>query len=118
MVVLNKANTADVIRLTLLENKTITASIYRIIFTSRQTKQSVTVNNLSDTSSYPVRYQKFTINTSTLFLNLPEGFWDYKAYAVGTTTELLEEGAMKLIGAAFVYVEHTTAYEKYKAYNG
>ena len=118
MVVLNKANTADAVRLTLTESLTITPTHYKLVFTSRQTKQVITVDNLTDVSAYPARYNRFTVNTQTAFANMPEGFWDYTAYAVGTTTELLEEGAMKLNGDAFSFTAHTPVSNTYKAYQG
>ena len=67
-----------------------------IVFKSRQTKQQVTVEGITDVSMYPNRYNKYLITVNTHFSNKPEGFWDYTVYLIGDTNKVAETGVMKL----------------------
>ena len=123
MVVLNKGNNADKVRLTLTADYPLLSfDHYKLVFTSRQTKRVITIDDLEDTSLFPERYNLFTVDTETEFDGEQEGFWDYKAYGVTVvllipTSTLLEEGTMKLNPAtAFEFTSYTPADNTFKVY--
>lgn len=67
-----------------------------MVFKSRQTKEQVTIEGITDTSMYPNRYNKYLITVNSHFTNKTEGFWDYTVYLIGDTNKVAETGVMKL----------------------
>jgi hypothetical protein len=122
MITLTKTNTADIIYCTPQENTYLVLTIYKIIFTNRTTTEIV--NYWGTDASTTKRYQMLTINTSSLFANYDEGFWDYQIYgcaSVGGTpnTPLLEIGYMKLNKqTAFAPTKYSNQSNLFTTYNG
>jgi hypothetical protein len=105
-------NTINYIYVTPSENTGLVITIFKFIFTNRVTKdvKEIWKTNNSTTN----RYQLFSINVDTEFLNLDNGFWDYKIYGCATiggtpNTPLLESG--------YMYLQNNTTFAPDK-YNG
>lgn len=107
MILLTKGEAEDIFTLTgldILETGVDydTITDYTIVFTYRGDKSTTVTATLTDTSLYPTRYQKFSINTLTAFANKPTGLWDYSLTLNGVldgdvVTEVVETGTMKYI---------------------
>lgn len=107
MILLTKGQTEDIFTLTgldILETGVDydTITDYTIVFTYRGDKSTTVTATLTDTSLYPTRYQKFSINTLTAFAGKPYGLWDYSLTLNGVldgevVTEVVETGTMKYI---------------------
>jgi len=121
-------DTAVAIILTLTELVTLPAPNYLFIFTHVTTKDQVAFVkiNSDDESSYPSRYNQFTIDPSVLFSGKNTGEWHYVVYeqadAVNTDPALagsvIEYGKMILNRTAdFAYQMYNSS-TQYKAYNG
>ena len=126
MVYLNTANSEDKIVVTLTELTTLDSPFYLFVFTHVLTKRVVAWVAGSDESSYPQRYNKFEINTTTVFADEPNGEWHYIAYQQSNDTNTnpaladgeVENGKMILTtGAELEYTKYNSA-TSYKAYNG
>jgi hypothetical protein len=125
MLFLTLGQTAEKIIVTLNEKRTLSAGYYLFVFTNITTRDIVDkIYNFSDDESlYPERYNKFTINTSAVFLNKPTGTWRYEVYeqasAVNTNVTGLtevERGLLKLNPAvefAFEEYNETTSFKTY-----
>lgn len=117
MLHLTQGNTADTIIVTLQEKQTLTEDVYyHFVYTHSVTKQQITdtIAATSDNSTYPSRYNEFTINTSILFANAPVGEWHYKVYeqegVSGEPGALLEQGKLFLQrSTAFSFTKPTEA---------
>jgi hypothetical protein len=113
MLHLLQGSTSETIVVTLWEKLTITDDIfYQFEYTHSVTKEVVNtvVNATSDISTYPQRYNQFTVNTSVLFANRPIGEWHYKVYQQegvgGSRGPLLEQGKLFIEPAtAFAYTQ-------------
>lgn len=134
MIKIERATSNEVI-VTLTEKVTISAPYYFLFsFTSQTT--NITKNFLcADTSSYPDRYNKFSItevasgseDLNNGIVNLqPEGFWNYKIYAQNSSSnllplsadELVEEGIVRVMGSDIVtYNEYDGQTTTIKYYN-
>lgn len=128
MLELNTGQTDEKIILTLDELKTLDVPYYLFIFSHVEAKSEVAFirSQADEESAYPSRYNKFNVDTGTVFLNKPTGEWHYEVYeqasAVNTdpalATGLIEQGKMMLRPAAeFEYDKYNTL-TTYKAYNG
>jgi len=88
--------------LTLTEKVTVSPVYFLFSFTHRLTYTKTNVL-LTDISSYPERYNKFTVIEGTTF-DIYSGEYDYKVYAQTSDTntdpdsanELVEEGVLKV----------------------
>ena len=126
MIRLSKSSTSDKIVVTLEEARTIVNPYYLFVFTNESTREKfkVILNSLDDESPYKERYNKWTINTSTLLGGLPKGKYIYNIYEQVSSTNLdttglnlLENGKMLLIGEAIQFIENNVETE-YKEYGG
>lgn len=130
MILLTDNATADVIAVTLQENRTITDDVmyYLFVFKHVLTKQVVNViyANTDDTSTNVDRMNKFSIDTSVVFAGAPAGEWHYWAYEQTSDTNtdpanavsLVEQGKMELVkSVGFTFTKYTTT-TTYKAYAG
>ncbi len=128
MLQFTQGNTAESFIVTLNEKKTLTAPYYLLHFKNSQTFDVVTtvINSTSDLSSYPERFNKFTINVATLFLNKNTGDWQYNIYEQASSSNtdptlsgaLVETGKMKLTpSTAFAYKAYSKD-QSFKAYKG
>lgn len=126
MITLNLPEASESITVTLNELRTLETGYYLFVFTHIETRQTVTkiFNFLDDNSSYPDRYNEFTVATATLFSGRPKGFWRYEVYEQesGSNTNpeglnQVEKGMMKLIGSVFAFTEFEST-TTYKAYAG
>jgi hypothetical protein len=137
MILLTKGETQEIV-LSLNEKVAIANPIFYFVFENDMTNESIAMV-LTDTSSYKARYNSFTLNTNTYFLNAKNGFWTYKVYGISlpewnniNTTwelltnvtwnllnddELLEVGKMKLVGDAFEFIQYETLENNYIIYN-
>ena len=137
MILLTKGETQEIV-LSLNEKVGIANPIFYFVFENDMTNESIAMV-LTDTSSYKARYNSFTLNTNTYFLNAKNGFWTYKVYGltlpewnnINTTwelltnvtwnllndDELLEVGKMKLVGDAFEFIQYETLENNYIIYN-
>jgi hypothetical protein len=116
--------------MTLTEKTTLTSPYYLMKLENDTTRQVKKVILASDLSSYPARYNEFTLTESasevltsgTVELK-PTGFWSYWVYEQASSTNLnieastglVESGKMKVIGTDTTYTEHQTPVS-YKAY--
>lgn len=122
MIVLNKGENAEIIYCTPLESATSIPAYYYFKFTNRITKDVISVF-LTDTSVLK-RYQKFTIDTDTLFSTFDTGFWSYtiqgSSVNTGTpTSPVLEMGYMYLNEATeFTPTKYDEQDNTFKTYNG
>jgi hypothetical protein len=137
MILLTKGETQEIV-LSLNEKVGIANPIFYFVFENDMTNESIAMV-LTDTSSYKARYNSFTLNTNTYFLNAKNGYWTYKVYGlslpewnnINTTwelltnvtwnllndDELLEVGKMKLVGDAFEFIQYETQENNYIIYN-
>jgi len=137
MILLTKGETQEIV-LSLNEKVSIANPTFYFVFENDMTNESIAMV-LTDTSSYKARYNSFTLNTNTYFLNAKNGFWTYKVYGltlpewnnINTTwelltnvtwnllndDELLEVGKMKLVGDAFEFIQYETLENNYIIYN-
>lgn len=127
MLVLTKGQTAETIIVTLNEKRTLSTGYYLFYFEHITTGQTATkiFSFSEDESLYPDRYNKFTVNTSTVFMNKDSGEWTYKIYeqAGGVNINpagltLVEYGILKLNAATTFTFETYEAETTYKKYNG
>jgi len=137
MILLTKGETQEIV-LSLNEKVAIANPVFYFVFENDMTNESIAMV-LTDTSSYKARYNSFTLNTNTYFLNAKNGFFTYKVYGltlpewnnINTTwelltgvtwnllndDELLEVGKMKLVGDAFEFIQYETLENNYIIYN-
>jgi hypothetical protein len=131
MILLTKGATADIFTLTGLDTLVLsvdydTITNYTILFTYRGDPSTTVSATLTDSSNYPARYQKFTINTSTTFLNKPYCIWDYTLTLNGVldgdvVAVEVETGTMKYIESTSkklqdISTEYTPTYPTAKYY--
>ena len=113
-----QSDTIAVLIFTLNENVTINDPYFLMAFKHILTKTEVKFIKFvtQDESITPARYNKFTINPSTIFLNKPIGQWNYTIYeqASSTNTDVLQAGAVLEHGK--MILDRATPFE-FKAYN-
>ena len=121
-------DTAAAMVLTLSEFVTLPEPNYLFVFTHGTTKDVVAFvkKEIDDQSRYSDRYNKFTINASTIFAGKQPGEWHYKVFEQisGTNTDpslagsLLESGKLLLDRSAdFSFKQYDSA-TSFKTYNG
>jgi hypothetical protein len=137
MILLTKGETQEIV-LSLNEKVGIANPTFYFVFENDMTNESISMV-LTDTSSYKARYNSFTLNTNTYFLNAKNGYWTYKVYGLNLPVwneintawnlltdvtwnlldddELLEVGKMKLVGDAFEFIQYETLENNYIIYN-
>jgi len=105
MILLNFGQASEFITVTLNEKRTLDNGYYLFRFTHQTTKQVINfiASFLTDDSDYQDRYNRFEINTASVFGSAPVGLWTYNVYeqasAVNTNPEGLtevENGIMQL----------------------
>lgn len=114
--------------LTLTELVSIAPPYYLFEFTHVTTKDVVKFvkSDIEDESTYPHRYNQFTIDASVVFAGKQPGEWHYKVYEQASSSNLdpelagaiLEEGKLLLdrsIDFAFTQYQQSTSF---KVYNG
>jgi len=126
MLTLTKGQTSEYLILTLNEKRTLTSGYYLFVFENITTRSSVkkVFSFSEDESHYTTRYNKFEVNTSTLFANEDSGEWSYRVFESETnttdTTGLteVEMGILKLNKETdFSFSSYNTD-TTYKQYNG
>lgn len=127
MLLLTLGETAEEIIVTLNEKRTLDTGYYLFVFTHQTTKAVVNkiYNFTEDESSYQTRFNQFPINTSTVFLNKPTGFWNYSVYEQESSSNTVVTGLTEVeSGILKLEPETEFAFEKYdpsttfKAYGG
>jgi len=125
MLVFTQGQTAETIIVTLNEKRTLSSGYYLFVFTSNPEGFTATkiYSFAEDESSYQDRYNKFTINTSTVFLNKPAGEYSYKVYEQASSSNTdptglteVERGILVLNPATefeFEKYDVATTYKKY-----
>lgn len=116
--------TTDLI-LTLTELVSIDNPFYLFVFTHVLTKDIVAFIG-TDTSSFPGRYNQFTINPSVVFANKQPGEWHYKIYEQVSAVNLdpALSGAVLEYGKMILDRDPAFSFEMYeqpttfKTYNG
>lgn len=112
---------------TLTESTTLVAPYYLFVFTNVSTKveYKVIVNSADDLSSYPERFNLFSIDVSTLFATAQAGQYSYEVYeqASSTNTNItglnqVECGKMKLLPSTELNKQGYEPQTTYKGYAG
>jgi len=127
MLSLTQGQTSEKIIVTLNEKRTLDTGYYLFLFESNPKGFEATkiFAFAEDESSYPDRYNKFTLNTSVVFLNKPQGEYTYKVYEQASSTNtdptgltLVEYGILVLNPAVDFGYEMYNEETSYKSYNG
>ncbi len=127
MLLLTLGQTAEEIVVTLNEKRTLDAGYYLFVFTNITTRDVVTkiYNFTEDESDYPDRFNLFTINTSTVFLNKTTGQWSYEVYEQESSSNTnvsgltqVERGILQLKPATEFAFEEYTGTTSFKQYAG
>jgi len=112
VILINQADTT-VFDITLTELVTLTNPYYLFVFTNKQTSE-VSKVLLSDSSSYPTRYNRFTFTEPT-DLTLIAGDYVYKVYeksvanlTIPAETYLLETGILRVPYSPLTETEFTS----------
>ena len=126
MIVLTKGQTAEYLYVTLNEKRTLSNGYYVFLFENVTTKAQYTkvYSFAEDESDYSSRYNKFPLNTSSVFSSAQSGEYIYKVYESATNTTNVtgltevECGIMVLNPATeFTYDSYSTA-TTFKQYAG
>lgn len=106
--------------LTLTELQTTSAPNYLFVFTHVLTKQAVsfTLANAQDESLFKERYNRFTIDPSSVFASKPTGEWHYKVYENNVNGVLLEQGKMIMDSETDFTYDKYNSETSFKVYNG
>lgn len=128
MIQFKQSDTAISLILTLTENVSIGDPYYLFVFTNVLTKEVVSFIKATgqDESDFKSRYNKFTINPSTVFANKSIGEWHYKVYEQVSSSNTDEESTGAVLEYGKLRLDRATAFEftkynedtTYKAYNG
>ena len=120
MIVLNKNNAADVIRVTPYENSSAVFTYYYIKFVNRITQNVVELFALN--TSTTLRYQKLSCNSLTKFVGEDSGFWDYEIHGSNAQSvideDILEIGFMYLEDTIIAPVKYDEQSNNFVTYNG
>lgn len=128
MLLFSLNDTSAELIVTLTEKVSLNDPYFLFVFTHVLTKEEVKFlkSEASDESSYPARYNQFTINPSVVFANKQPGEWHYNIYEQASSTNtdtdltggLLEQGKLMIRRATeFEYTKYSGA-TTYKTYNG
>ena len=113
--------------ITLTELTTLTSPYYLFVFENISTKvqYKVIVNSASDLSEYPERYNRFAIDTATLFTSAQVGQYSYNVYEQTSSTNTdptglnqVECGKMLLQPATTLTKQGYEPETTYKGYAG
>ena len=126
MLHLQLGQTAQYLVVTLNEKRTLSSGYYLFIFEHITTRDQVAkvYGFGEDESSYPDRYNKFSIDTQTLFGTKPTGEYRYTVYESATATRNpaglteVERGLMRLAPAAAFGFEAYDGATSFKQYGG
>lgn len=128
MLEFKQTDTAAEVILTLTEFETINDPYYLFVFTHVLTKDVVAFikSQSDDESSYPVRYNQFTIDPTIVFAAAEPGEWHYEIHEQPGNTNLdpLLSGAILEYGKLIIDRDPEFAFEMYdsqtsfKTYNG
>ena len=127
MVILTKGQTSENIVVTLNEKKTLSSGYYLFVFTHFTTGGVINkiYNFGEDLSEYPSRYNKFPINTSSVFSAGPVGQWWYDVYEQSSSSNTdvtgltkVESGVLTLKPAAEFSYDQYDEPTTFKAYAG
>jgi hypothetical protein len=128
MLQLTYGSADEKIIVTLSELVTVEVPYYLFVFTHVETKSQVSkvFSVADDESTHQSRYNKFTIDTASLFNNKPVGEWHYRAYQQEDDANIDPEQAVGLIESGKLILNPSTAFEftkydeatTYKTYNG
>jgi len=127
MMRLTLGETEQYIVCTLTEKTTLGEGYYLFRFTNATTQDVVSkiYAYTDDVSSYPARYNKFLISTSTDFANQLPGQWTYEVYQQESDTNTdpdglteVERGLLELLPATEYSIDRYSLATTYKAYNG
>lgn len=124
---LTLGETEQYIVCTLNEKRTLGEGYYLFRFTNATTQDVVSkiYAFTDDVSSYPDRFNKFLIATSTDFLDQLPGQWTYEVYQQESDTNTdpdglteVERGLLELLPATEYSIDRYSLATTYKAYNG
>lgn len=127
MMRLTLGETEQYIVCTLNEKRTLGEGYYLFRFTNATTQDVVSkiYAFTDDVSSYPDRFNKFLIATSTDFLDQLPGQWTYEVYQQESDTNTdpdglteVERGLLELLPATEYSIDRYSLATTYKAYNG
>jgi hypothetical protein len=128
MLQFNQSDTAATLILTLTENVSIGDPYFLFVFTHVLTKSQVKFIKATsqDESTSASRYNAFTIDPSTVFLDQPIGQWNYKVYEQASSTNTDESSSGAVLEYGKLILDRATAFEftkynnptTYSAYNG
>lgn len=127
MMRLTLGETEQYIVCTLNEKRTLGEGYYLFRFTNGTTQDVVSkiYAFTDDVSSYPDRFNKFLIATSTDFLDQLPGQWTYEVYQQESDTNTdpdglteVERGLLELLPATEYSIDRYSLATTYKAYNG
>lgn len=117
MVTLNIGHSNDYLILTLKEKSTLSSPTYNIEFTNVLTKEVIAHQLGTDLSSFKDRFNKFLVNTTSLFYNKPLGQWNYQV-TENTSNFIVEVGKMVLVkDTEFSFDAYSTS-TTFKGYEG
>jgi hypothetical protein len=121
-------DTATVMILTLTELVTVPTPYYLFEFTHVATNDRIAFvkAEIDDESEYPARYNKFTINASEVFEDMPVGEWHYKVYEQESAVNTDPEAAGGVLENGKLILDRSTEFEftkynestSFKVYNG
>jgi len=96
MIRLTQGSTADTFIVTLTEKCLLSSPNYLFVFTNVQSRKVTTkiFLNGDDQSAYKTRFNKFTINTSTVFNEIDQFIYD--VYEMASTTNINPTGLNKV----------------------
>lgn len=127
MLELTKGHLSENMILTLNEKRTINSGYYLFVFTHILTRAVVTaiVAFIDDQSAYQDRFNKFEINSDSVFGNSPVGQYEYQVYEQASSSNTdpaglneVESGIMVLRPAADFEFEQYDSPTTFKSYNG
>ncbi|MFT3679426.1 MAG: hypothetical protein QM791_04085 [Ferruginibacter sp.] len=128
MLQFRQSDTSAILILTLTEKVSINEPNYLFVFTHVTTKEQVKFIKAegADESTYPSRYNQFTINASVVFDSRPVGEWHYKVYEQQSETNLDEDLAGAELENGKLIIERSEDFEfdkynepqSFKVYNG
>ena len=126
MLLLTQGNTSDTLVVTLAEKTTINGANYLFVFENVATRQLVktVLLHASDASIFQSRYNKWTVNTSSLF-GANTGQYLYSVYEQASTSNtdptglnLVESGKMEVLKSSAKTITGFSPTTTYSGYGG
>lgn len=127
MISLRKGETQQFLTVTLNEFRTLESGYYLFVFTHILTYRTVALifSFADDQSGFQDRYNRFEINTDTVFSGYPEGQYKYQVYEQQSATNVdpaglheVERGILILQPQTDFMPEAYHSETTFKAYNG